>query len=61
MPKILKPTAKDDEVFHLYCKIRNPDEVRLLQRVSADLGHPNNSALIYLLARHYALTNEVQL
>ena len=61
MEKRLKPTTKNRDCYHLYCKIRNPDEVRLLQRVSADLGNPNNASLIYLLARAYAINNEVPL
>jgi len=57
MKRKLKPNPETPEFFGFYCKIRDPREVQLLREVSADLGHPNNAALIHLLAQHYFQNN----
>jgi hypothetical protein len=57
-----RPKVQGEAKFlGFYAKIRSPEEIQLLRRVSQDLGWPSNASLLHLLARDYLQNNEVTL
>ena len=53
-----RPKLRDEAKFlGFYAKVRTPEEIQLLRRVSQDLGWPSNSALLHLLAQSYLRSN----
>ena len=61
MKQKLRPRHLSLEQYGFYAILRDPEEVKLLRRVSQDLGWPSNASLIYLLAKNYTKNNQVML
>jgi hypothetical protein len=53
-----RPKLREEaEFLGFYAKVRTPEEIQLLRRVSQDLGWPSNASLLHLLAQSYLRSN----
>jgi hypothetical protein len=53
----LKVMPENPERYGFYAVLRDPREIQLLREVAQDLGWPNNTTLVHLLAKAYAANN----